>query len=128
MWADASLLTRALFNLLENAIKYSPSGTCVSLDVKVGDNPVELQHSRSGAGIGVEELPQLFDPYKRFTSSVSTEGLGLGLSMVKAVIDRHDGRITAPAPKARARRSPCACLSGRTDRAVLQSFSRAPTE
>ena len=93
VWADASLLTRALFNLLENAIKYSPSGTCVSLDVKVADNQLSCSIRDQGRGIGVEELPQLFDPYKRFASSASTEGLGLGLSMVKAVIDRHDGRI-----------------------------------
>src|SRR5471032_2621050 len=76
VWADASLLTRALFNLLENAIKYSPSGTCVSLDVKVGDNQLSCSIRDQGQGIGVEELPQLFDPYKRFTSSVSTEGQG----------------------------------------------------
>ncbi|MDR3451735.1 MAG: HAMP domain-containing sensor histidine kinase, partial [Rhodoferax sp.] len=91
--ADASLLTRALFNLLENAIKYSPSGTCVSLDVEVADNRLTCGISDQGPGIGAQALPQLFDPYKRFAGADDTEGLGLGLSMVKAVIDRHEGRI-----------------------------------
>ncbi|WP_248797920.1 CHASE2 domain-containing protein [Pseudomonas sp. MWU13-2105] len=91
--ADASLLTRALFNLLENAIKYSPSGTSVSLDVKVAEHALTCGISDQGRGIGAEELPQLFDPYKRFACAGDTEGLGLGLSMVKAVIERHAGRI-----------------------------------
>jgi len=91
--ADASLLTRALFNLLENAIKYSPSGTCVSLDVAVADNQLSCSIRDQGRGIGARELPQLFDPYKRFAGPDNIEGLGLGLSMVKAVIDRHEGRI-----------------------------------
>jgi len=93
VWADASLLTRALFNLLENAIKYSPSGTCVSLDVRVSELALSCSISDQGLGISAQALPQLFEPYKRFAGADNTEGLGLGLSMVKAVIDRHEGRI-----------------------------------
>ncbi len=91
--ADGSLLTRALFNLLENAIKYSPSGTCINLGVTVADSQLVCGISDQGRGISAAELPQLFDPYRRFASAHNTVGLGLGLSMVKAVIDRHDGRI-----------------------------------
>ncbi|NWC11416.1 CHASE2 domain-containing protein [Pseudomonas agarici] len=91
--ADAALLTRALFNLLENAIKYSPSGTFVSLDLKVTDNQLACSISDQGSGISAVELPCIFDPYRRFTSAHDTEGLGLGMAMVKAVIDRHDGCI-----------------------------------
>ncbi|RBH54083.1 MULTISPECIES: CHASE2 domain-containing protein [Pseudomonas] len=91
--ADASLLTRALFNLLENAIKYSPSGTFVSLDVTVAEHELTCSVGDQGRGIGAQALPQLFEPYKRFAGPDNTEGLGLGLSMVKAVIDRHEGRI-----------------------------------
>ncbi|BBP74056.1 two-component sensor [Pseudomonas sp. Ost2] len=91
--ADAALLTRALFNLLENAIKYSPSGTCVSLAVTVADNRLACRISDQGRGIDAVELPRLFDPYTRFASAHDSEGLGLGLAMVKAVIDRHGGLI-----------------------------------
>ncbi|NWD66568.1 CHASE2 domain-containing protein [Pseudomonas gingeri] len=91
--ADASLLTRALFNLLENAIKYSPSGTCVSLDVTVSEHALSCSISDQGRGISAQALPQLFEPYKRFAGADNSEGLGLGLSMVKAVIDRHEGCI-----------------------------------
>jgi len=91
--ADGPLLTRALFNLLENAIKYSPAGTSISLAVTVADNQLVCRISDQGRGISATERPQLFDPYRRFASAHDTDGLGLGLSMVKAVIDRHDGRI-----------------------------------
>ncbi|NWB31757.1 CHASE2 domain-containing protein [Pseudomonas gingeri] len=91
--ADAALLTRALFNLLENAIKYSPSETCVSLDLTVADNRLTCHISDQGRGIGAAELPRLFESYRRFASAHDSEGLGLGLAMVKAVIDRHGGHI-----------------------------------
>ena len=91
--ADASLLTRALFNLLENAIKYSPCGTCIRLNVTLAGHELTCAISDQGQGIGAEALPQLFTPYKRFACAEHTEGLGLGLSMVKTVIDRHGGRI-----------------------------------
>ena len=47
-----------------------------------------------GRGIAVEELPELFSQYRRFASAHGSDGLGLGLSMVKAVVDRHGGRIS----------------------------------
>ncbi|CAD5203089.1 CHASE2 domain-containing protein [Pseudomonas sp. FEN] len=93
VWADGPLLTRALFNLLENAIKYSPGGTRISLDLTVLDNELVCRLSDQGRGISAAELPLLFDPYRRLTSAQNTVGLGLGLSMVKTVIDRHGGRI-----------------------------------
>ncbi|PYY67756.1 histidine kinase, partial [Pseudomonas jessenii] len=46
-----------------------------------------------GKGIAAEELPELFSQYRRFSSAQGIDGVGLGLSMVKAVVDRHGGRI-----------------------------------
>jgi CHASE2 domain-containing sensor protein/signal transduction histidine kinase len=91
--ADQSLLTRALFNLLENAIKYSPSGTTVTLSLGCVGEWLECRISDQGPGIAVEDLPELFSQYRRFDSAQGSEGLGLGLTMVKAVVDRHEGRI-----------------------------------
>ena len=91
--ADQSLLTRALFNLLENAIKYSPAGSQVRLRVSCAQGWLSCEISDQGQGIAAEELPELFSQYRRFASSQGSEGLGLGLSMVKAVVDRHGGRI-----------------------------------
>ncbi|SEM63535.1 sensor domain CHASE2-containing protein [Pseudomonas sp. ok272] len=91
--ADQSLLTRALFNVLENAIKYSPEGSTVSVRVRDSQGWLSCEIVDQGQGIAADELEQLFGQYRRFASSRGSEGLGLGLSMVKAVVDRHGGRI-----------------------------------
>jgi signal transduction histidine kinase len=91
--ADQSLLTRALFNLLENAIKYSPAGSRISVRVSCADDWLTCEITDQGKGIAAEELPELFSQYRRFASAHGNDGLGLGLSMVKAVVDRHGGRI-----------------------------------
>ncbi|WP_248748323.1 CHASE2 domain-containing protein [Pseudomonas sp. MWU15-20650] len=91
--ADQALLTRALFNLLENAIKYSPCGTTVTLSLHSSGEWLECRVSDQGLGIAAEDLPDLFGQYRRLASAQGIEGLGLGLTMVKAVVDRHGGRI-----------------------------------
>lgn len=91
--ADQALLTRALFNLLENAIKYSPAGSTVTLHVTCANEWLTCDITDQGKGIAAEDLPQLFGQYQRFASAQGIDGLGLGLSMVKAVVDRHEGRI-----------------------------------
>ncbi|PCR93567.1 histidine kinase [Pseudomonas fluorescens] len=91
--ADQGLLTRALFNLLENAIKYSPAGSTVRLCVRCHDDWLHCELTDQGKGIGAEDLPDLFSQYRRFSSAQGIDGVGLGLSMVKAVVDHHGGRI-----------------------------------
>jgi CHASE2 domain-containing sensor protein/signal transduction histidine kinase len=92
--ADQSLLTRALFNVLENAIKYSPSGTTVRLSHGCVGGWLECRISDQGPGIAPEDLPELFNQYRRFDSAQGSDGLGLGLTMVKAVVERHGGRVS----------------------------------
>ncbi|MCU0070762.1 ATP-binding protein [Pseudomonas koreensis] len=91
--ADQGLLTRALFNLLENAIKYSPAGSTVEMHVSCHDDWLRCELTDQGKGIAAEELPDLFSQYRRFSSAQGIDGVGLGLSMVKAVVDHHGGRI-----------------------------------
>ncbi|WP_260958351.1 sensor histidine kinase [Pseudomonas citri] len=91
--ADQSLLTRALFNLLENAIKYSPSGTRIALQVSCAQGWLICDVTDHGKGISAQELPDLFSQYRRFSSAHGVDGIGLGLSMVKAVVDHHEGQI-----------------------------------
>ncbi|MBX8471436.1 sensor histidine kinase [Pseudomonas sp. RIT778] len=91
--ADQGLLTRALFNLLENAIKYSPAGSRVDMRVSCHDDWLSCELTDQGKGIAAEELPDLFSQYRRFSSAQGIDGVGLGLSMVKAVVDHHGGRI-----------------------------------
>lgn len=92
--ADQSLLTRALFNVLENAVKYSPSGTTVRLSHGAAQGWLECRISDQGPGIAAKDLPELFSQYRRFDSAQGSEGLGLGLTMVRAVVERHGGRIS----------------------------------
>ncbi|WP_285428429.1 CHASE2 and HATPase_c domain-containing protein [Pseudomonas sp. lyk4-R2A-8] len=92
--ADQSLLTRALFNVLENAVKYSPSGTTVRLSHAAADGWLGCRISDQGPGIAPDDLPELFSQYRRFDSAQGSEGLGLGLTMVKAVVERHRGVIS----------------------------------
>ncbi|VVQ10617.1 Adaptive-response sensory-kinase SasA [Pseudomonas fluorescens] len=91
--ADQALLTRALFNLLENAIKYSANGTSVNVQVSCSEGWLTCELMDQGKGIAAQELPELFSQYRRFSSAQGIDGVGLGLSMVKAVVDRHGGRI-----------------------------------
>ena len=91
--ADQALLTRALFNLLENAVKYSAAGTVISLRVRCVAGWLICDLQDQGKGIAAEELPELFSQYRRFSSAQGIDGVGLGLSMVKAVMDHHNGRI-----------------------------------
>ncbi|VVN94690.1 Adaptive-response sensory-kinase SasA [Pseudomonas fluorescens] len=93
LMADQALLTRALFNLLENAIKYSAAGSRVSLQVRHNGDWLTCELIDQGKGIAADELPELFSQYRRFSSAQGIDGVGLGLSMVKAVVDRHGGRI-----------------------------------
>ncbi|HEP7870249.1 TPA: CHASE2 domain-containing protein [Pseudomonas aeruginosa] len=93
VWADPGLLTRALFNLLENAVKYSPAGTVVSLSIRLEGDWLNCRIVDQGKGIAAAELPRLFSQYQRFASAEGSAGLGLGLAMAKTVIDRHGGRI-----------------------------------
>ncbi|MBV4486121.1 PAS domain-containing sensor histidine kinase [Pseudomonas sp. SWRI153] len=91
--ADQGLLTRALFNLLENAIKYSPAGSTVQLKVSCQGQSLRCELTDQGKGIAAHELPHLFTQYRRFSSAQGIDGVGLGLSMVKAVMDHHGGTI-----------------------------------
>jgi two-component system, OmpR family, phosphate regulon sensor histidine kinase PhoR len=92
--ADPLLFQRALGNLLDNALKYSPPQGNVVLAVH--DNGAEVQFSLQdqGPGIAPQDLPHLFDLLYRGKSAAQEEsGLGLGLAIVKRIIDAHGGRL-----------------------------------
>ncbi len=94
---DPSLLERALVNLLNNAINYSVGGTRVELVVETKGDELHASVIDQGPGIEQSELPELFDRFRRGAAGGSTgnRGIGLGLAFVKAVADRHSGRVEA---------------------------------
>ncbi len=88
---DAGALERAITNLLDNAVKWSPEGSRVTVDLSQGTMMVADQ----GSGIPPEDLPHVFDRFYRSAESRGMPGSGLGLSIVKAVADRHGGDVRA---------------------------------
>jgi PAS domain S-box-containing protein len=91
--ADPLLFQRALYNLMENAIKYSPPKGRVHLSVRDLGSEVEFAVKDQGPGIAPEDQPHLFELLFRGKSAGRETGLGLGLAIVKRIIEAHDGRI-----------------------------------
>ena len=92
--ADRTRLRQALANLLENAVKYTnPGGT---VDVSAGEEgaTVAVRVRDTGLGIAQKDLPLIWDRLYRGDASRSTRGLGLGLSLVKAIVGAHGGYVT----------------------------------
>ena len=97
VFAEADSLSRALTNLIENAIKHSPDGGRIFVDVaRAAGGMVELRVVDQGGGIDSDVLPNLF---KRFASGQGgqsrSKSLGLGLAFVRAVAERHEGSVWA---------------------------------
>ncbi|WP_152365822.1 ATP-binding protein [Microlunatus speluncae] len=88
---EADTLERAVTNLLDNAVKWSPPGGTVRVQLE-GDR---LRVADQGPGIAEEDLPYVFDRFYRSDTSRNTPGTGLGLSIVAQAVHRHGGRVVA---------------------------------
>ena len=88
---ETSGLERAVTNLLDNAAKWSPEGGTVTVRLEQGT----LTVTDEGPGIAEEDLPRVFDRFYRSTESRTMPGSGLGLSIVRAVAERHGGQVQA---------------------------------
>ncbi len=91
---DRELFSRALANLVGNAIKYSPEGSRVSCGVQAQGTFWEVWIQDEGPGISREAQVHLFRPFYRVQQGIRTEGTGLGLPFVKTVAVRHGGQVT----------------------------------
>jgi two-component system phosphate regulon sensor histidine kinase PhoR len=94
-FGDRKLLTAALVNLLDNAIKYSPSGERVECRIARDDDYVAFSVSDRGPGIAPEDLPHIFRRFYRTEKhrAKGRGGYGLGLSLVKHIVSAHDGTV-----------------------------------
>ncbi len=88
---EPTALERAVTNLLDNAAKWSPEGGTVTVRLEDGT----LSVADDGPGIAEEDLPRVFDRFYRSTESRTMPGSGLGLSIVRAVAERHGGQVRA---------------------------------
>ena len=91
--ADISLIQRLLENLIENAIKYTPSGGKIDVTLLTGKDRVTTSISDTGEGISENDLPFIFDRFYRVDKQRQTEGTGLGLAIVKRIIQLHNSKI-----------------------------------
>ncbi len=93
---DPMRLEQALQNLAANALRHTPKGGRVALTAAFEDGSIAVTVSDTGSGIAAEHLPHVFDRfYKVDPSRTGEAGSGLGLSIVKAIVERHGGTVTA---------------------------------
>ena len=93
--ADQALLTQALHNLVENAIKYTPSGGNVLISAQVQEDLMVFEVKDSGIGVSPIDQPRLFEKFYRSANREAKRerGTGLGLAIVKSIAERHGGEV-----------------------------------
>ncbi|HYP88473.1 MAG TPA: ATP-binding protein, partial [Polyangiaceae bacterium] len=95
--ADATRIRQVVWNLLANAVKFTPDGGVVTLSVAREGNDVRLCVSDTGIGIAPDFLPHIFDRFRQYEASITRRygGLGLGLTICKQLVELHGGTIRA---------------------------------
>lgn len=101
IYADKKLIKQALRALVDNAVKYTPENGSITLAAFEADKNVTVEVTDTGMGIPESEQPKLFDRFYRVNKDRSKEtgGSGLGLSIVKLIVEAHEGKITIESQK-----------------------------
>jgi len=97
LWADEQRLSQVLGNLLDNALRHTPSGGSVELSALNRKDQVAIIVSDTGEGIAAEHLPRLFERFYRADNARDREhgGAGIGLAIVRALVEAHSGTVSA---------------------------------
>jgi heavy metal sensor kinase len=90
---DRNRLAQAIANLLDNAVKYTPRGGRLTMTVSPSNGGAVVEVTDTGIGVAANELPRIWERLYRGDQSRSQRGLGLGLSLVKAIGEAHGGRV-----------------------------------
>ncbi|RAU22793.1 histidine kinase [Paramagnetospirillum kuznetsovii] len=104
VWGDPGMVALALNNLVGNAAKYSPSGGEVNVIGHHDGGDVAIQVIDQGIGIPDEDLPSIFERFHRATNARGIPGSGIGLHMVRQIVEMHGGSITVESEVARGSR------------------------
>jgi two-component system sensor histidine kinase KdpD len=92
---DASLAEHIFINLLENSLKYTPPGSPLAIAAVSNDGEIEVEVADQGPGLPPDDLEKIFEMYYRGTEDIGQKGYGLGLSICRAIVQAHGGRIWA---------------------------------
>jgi signal transduction histidine kinase len=92
-WGDRELMQQAISNLLDNALKFTAPGTIISFTAKIDDGMIEIAIGDRGPGISAEDRERATDRFFRAESARNTPGSGLGLALVAAVAQVHNGTL-----------------------------------
>ncbi len=93
VYADPVLFGRAVSNLVDNAVRFTPDGGRIAISLMNNRDNAEITVRDTGSGIAAEHLPRIFDRFYRADASRSSEGTGLGLALVKSIADLHGGSV-----------------------------------
>ena len=97
VWGDPSRLTQVFWNLLNNAVKFTPAGGTIAIRSRGEEDHLAVEVSDSGVGIDADVLPYIFGAFEqgRARSPHGAGGLGLGLAISQAIVEMHGGRLEA---------------------------------
>ena len=97
VWADPQRLAQVLGNLIENALRHTPTGGRVEVSARTDHGELTLRVADTGEGIPGEHLPHLFERFYRVDTARNRDhgGAGIGLAIAKALVEAHGGHITA---------------------------------
>jgi len=90
---DRSAMEQVFTNLISNAVKYSPNAPDIYVRARVDEKTLEIAVADSGIGMDADDLPKLFQPYYRARSATGIAGTGIGLNVVKQVVELHGGTV-----------------------------------
>lgn len=95
VWADDTRLEQAVTNLINNAVKFTPSSGSIWVDLSKESGYAVLKIRDNGAGIHPDDLPNIFEIYYQGRDNTNASGLGIGLALVQKIIELHQGSIIA---------------------------------
>ena len=119
--ADERRLKQALFNLISNAIKFTPAGGTIAIRARRSDGEVALSVTDTGIGIPREQQQRVFEKFERGNPQARQSGAGLGLSLVKSFIELHGGRVEMESTPGQGTRVTCYLSAAGVERAAARA-------
>lgn len=123
---DKEIITSVLNNLLSNAVKYTPRGT-ITIGLHAENDDAVISIADTGTGIAADQLARIFDRFYRAPGKENVQGNGIGLAIVKRLVEVHHGSISAESEKAKAAPLLSGSLSTRRLRLRTPAAKARPT-